>query len=100
MANRHSPKVQTLRLAAQRCPMHGLRFDQISAWLSSMTGNDEPEDYALACCPRWDCEVVAKVRRADFEAGSLTIVAAPDVDPVLWAQAAAWVDHKRTSGSK
>ena len=100
MPRGQSSAAQQARLAKQCCPVHGGGLGQASPWLSSLTRKQDADDYTLACCPRADCDVVAKITKANFEDGPAIVVTAADVDPELWMSVWAWVEHKRTRGPK
>jgi len=100
MAKGQSPEAQQARLAMQCCPNHGLGLGQVSGWLSFVTEAHQPNDYSLGCCPRADCDVVAKITSADFTDGPATLVTEADVHPEMWRQAVEWLQVKRTRGPK
>jgi len=101
IAKGQSPAAQQARLDVLCCPRHGHGFGQVSAWLSSVLRVvDPPGNYSLACCPRYDCDLVAKITAEHFETGPATIVTEADVHPAMWADAVAWNAHKRRRGPK
>ena len=104
IAKGRSPEAQAARLAAGCCPVHGTScWGQVAGWFSSITRHsNQLDDYTLGACPRSDCDVVVKMTRVDVNAGreAVTVVTAVDVHPEMWAQAAAWLAHKRARGPK
>ncbi len=104
IAKGQSPEAQAARLAMGCCPIHGTSVvGQIAGWYSSVTRDaDQPDDYTLGGCPRGDCDVVAKITKAEFEKSlqdqdegpAVTVVTAADVHPEMWAQVEEWFTYK------